>query len=379
MSRPKRVCFVIGTRPEAIKTWPVIDHLLSREDFEVQVLLTGQHREMLHQVVELLGIPVTLDLDVMTANQTLESLTSVLSERVAAGLAELSPDCVIVQGDTTTVLVGALASFYANIPVGHLEAGLRSGHIRHPFPEEMNRRLVSVLADFHFAPTETARRALLAENVPDDRVWVTGNSGIDALRLMSERLDQHPADPDLAEAIDGCGKRIIAVTVHRRENHPFMADVARALVRILELHEDVEIIFPVHMSPAVRGSFSPILGQCDRCRLLDPLNYADFVRLMKASYLVLTDSGGVQEEAPWLGKPVLVTRRVTERPEAVEAGAVRIIGENPERIIESVSELLADQGVYREMARAVSPYGDGFASRRVADILQQQLGDHGSG
>ena len=412
---------MIGTRPEAIKVWPLVVELQGRDDFEVQVLLSGQHRELLHQAVELLKLPVTADLEVMQHDQTLEGLTARLVERIGAALAKLRPDCVIVQGDTTTVFIAALAAFYAQIPVGHLEAGLRTDNIRHPFPEEMNRRLTSVLADWHFAPTETARAALLRAGVPDERIWVTGNSVIDALRLMTGRLDEYPVDPQLETALAGTAfgggidesaasaraeprgsgdstsargeacrsvdptsaraeprgsggsERIIAVTVHRRENQPFMRGIAEAFARILREHTEARIVFPVHLSPAVRAAFMPVLANQPRCHLLEPLDYANFVRLLTRCHIVLSDSGGVQEEAPYLGKPVLVMRRVTERPEAVEAGTVRIVGEQPDAIVAAVAQLLTDSAAYEAMARAVSPYGDGHACPRIAEILAGQL------
>ena len=397
---------MIGTRPEAIKVWPLVVELQAREAFEVQVLLTGQHRELLHQAVELLHLPISADLDVMQPNQSLEGLTARLVERIGEALAKLQPDCVIVQGDTTTVFIAALAAFYAQIPVGHLEAGLRTDNLRHPFPEEMNRRLTSVLADWHFAPTEIARAALRREGVPDERIWVTGNSVIDALRLMTEQLDEYPVDPQLQSALAGAtlegdatesgvsarakarGSRersvsaraeargsggIIAVTVHRRENQPFMRGIAKAFARILRQHTEARIVFPVHLSPAVREAFVPVLADQPRCHLLEPLDYANFVRLLTRCHLVLTDSGGVQEEAPYLGKPVLVMRRITERPEAVEAGTVKIIGEQPDAIVEAVSHLLTDAAAYQAMAHAVSPYGDGHACPRIAEILVAEL------
>ena len=370
-----KICFVIGTRPEAIKVWPLVVELQAREAFEVQVLLSGQHRELLHQAVELLKLPVSADLDVMQPNQSLESLTARLIERIGEALKKLQPDCIIVQGDTTTVFIAALAAFYAQIPVGHLEAGLRTDNIRHPFPEEMNRRLTSVLADWHFAPTETARTALRREGVPDERIWVTGNSVIDALRLMTEQLDEYPVDPQLGDVLadTDAADRIIAVTVHRRENQPFMRGIAEAFARILREHTQARIVFPVHLSPAVREAFMPVLADQPRCHLLEPLDYANFVRLLTRCHIVLSDSGGVQEEAPYLGKPVLVMRRVTERPEAVEAGTVRIVGEQPDAIVAAVSQLLTDSAAYESMARAVSPYGDGHACPRIAEILAAEL------
>ncbi len=375
MARRKRICFVIGTRPEAIKTWPVIEYFLRDDSFEVQTLLTGQHRELLHQMVELLKIPVTADLAVMREGQSLDALTSILCSTISVGLDQLKPDCVVVQGDTTTVFVAALAAFYLNVPVAHLEAGLRSHDLRHPFPEEMNRKLATVLSALHFAPTDRARNCLLEESVPADRIWVTGNSGIDALRLMTERLDRFPVDPVLGSVLDAKPKRLIAVTVHRRENYPFVAGIAHAIAQILKTHKDVEVVLPVHLSPAVRDTVRPILRGADRCHLLEPLDYANFVRLLGACDLVLTDSGGVQEEAPHLGKPTLVVRRTTERPEAVDAGCVRLVGEESDRIIAGVNELLTDEAVYRQMAQSINPYGDGHTSERVADVLREHVGE----
>jgi UDP-N-acetylglucosamine 2-epimerase (non-hydrolysing) len=373
MSDRPKVCVLIGTRPEAIKTWPVIAELQASGRFEVQVVLTGQHQELLHQAVELLGLPVTMDLAVMTYNQSLDGLTATLSTRIAEALRMLSPDWVLVQGDTTTVFVGALMAFYAGIPVGHIEAGLRSDDVRHPFPEEMNRRLCSVLADVHFAPTERARAALAAENIPAQRIHVTGNTGIDALRMMQAQVEQRPVEPALDAALAACaGQRIIAVTVHRRENRPFMRDIAHALADILDAHPEASIIFPAHLAPAVQQSFTPVLGSHDRCHLLAPMDYANFVRLLSAADLVLTDSGGIQEEAPYLGKPVLVMRRTTERPEAVEAGAVRLVGEQPDAIRSAVVELLTDRDLYARMAQPRTPYGDGFAAGRIVEVLQRE-------
>jgi len=373
MKTKHRVCFILGTRPEVIKCWPVIRHLQTLETFDVQTILTGQHRELLHQAVRLLKVPVTADLNVMTPGQTLEGLTSVLCQKIAGALRELSPDCVVVQGDTTSVFVGALTAYYAGIRVGHIEAGLRTDNVRHPFPEEMNRRLTAHLAHFHFAPTETARTALLRENVPADRIWVTGNTGIDALRIISKRLDEYAVDAALERALKESPQRIIAVTVHRRENRGAMEGIARALLTITQTCDDVSIIFPVHLAPAVREAFMPVLRGRLRCHLIEPLDYPNFVRLLTRSHLVLTDSGGVQEEGPYLGKPVLVMRRTTERPEAAEAGTVRLIGQQPNDIVEAVSVVLKDPATYAAMARAVSPYGDGHASQRIAMVLEKNF------
>ncbi len=378
MGKPIRICFVFGTRPEAIKVAPVIANLGACKAFEVITVLTGQHREMLDQVVDVFGIPVTHDLDVMQPEQTLSGLTSVLCERVGEVLRRESPDCVVVQGDTTSCFVGGLAAFYHGIPVAHLEAGLRTNDVRQPFPEEMNRRLVGRLATVHFAPTESARENLLRENVADNRIWVVGNSGIDALRIVSERPNLEPEGP-LADALSQCAGTVIAVTSHRRENMPFMSGIAEAIRELAEI-EKVDVVFPVHLSPKVRGAVLPILERVARCHLLEPLAYDQFVAMMKRSDILLTDSGGVQEEAPYLGKPVLVIRRKTERPEAVDAGTVRLVGENRTSIVSATRELIHDAELRARMSRAINPYGDGHTSERVARILLEYLdGEGGAG
>lgn len=378
MSRPARICFVLGTRPEVIKCWPVIRLLRGRPDFEVSVVLTGQHRHLLDQAVRLLKVPVDVDLDVMQPDQSLEELTAALCHRLSGALRELSPDCVLVQGDTSSVFLAALSAFYLDVPVGHIEAGLRSGDVRHPFPEEMNRRLTAQLARLHFAPTAAARAALLREGVAAERIDVTGNTGIDALRLIREDLDAYPVDAGLnaalaAAAASSPSPRIIAVTVHRRENRASMTGIAEALRTIVQRHDDVSVVFPVHPGPAVRAAFLPKLAEMSRCHLIEPLDYANFVRLLTRCHFVLTDSGGVQEEAPYLGKPVLVMRRTTERPEAAAAGAARLIGEQPGEIVEAARNLLTDGAAYQHMARPVSPYGDGHASERIADRLRREF------
>lgn len=367
-----KICFVFGTRPEAIKVAPVIGHLSSLDTCDVVTILTAQHREMLDQVVRVFDIPVTHDLNVMKPSQSLSSLTGVLCDRIAAVLERERPDCVIVQGDTTSCFVGALAAFYQEIPVGHLEAGLRTHDIRQPFPEEMNRRLVGSLATFHFAPTEGARSNLLNENVPNERIWVTGNSGVDALRIISEREDLMPAGP-LADVLSRCDGRILTVTSHRRENLPFMAGIASAIRRLVEADPALHVVFPVHLSPRVREAVGPVLGEAERCHLLEPLPYDQFVGLMKRSDVLLTDSGGIQEEAPYLGKPVLVLRRKSERPEAIEAGTVKLVGDVEETIFERTLALLNDPEERARMSRRINPYGDGHTSERVAEVLFREL------
>jgi len=351
---------------------PLIRHLSSLDWCDVVTLLTAQHREMLDQVVRVFDIPVTHDLNVMKPSQSLSSLTGVLCDAIAGVLERERPDCVLVQGDTTSCFVGALAAFYQEIPVGHLEAGLRTHDIRQPFPEEMNRRLVGSLATFHFAPTETGRSNLLKENVPDERIWVTGNSGVDALRIISERENLIPPGP-LADVLSRCDGRIVTVTSHRRENIPFMTGIASAIRRLVQADPTLHAIFPVHLSPRVRQAVGPVLGETERCHLLEPLPYDQFVGLMKRSHVLLTDSGGIQEEAPYLGKPVLVLRRKSERPEAVEAGTVKLVGDVEQTIFERTLALLNDPQELARMSRRINPYGDGHTSERVAEILLREL------
>jgi UDP-N-acetylglucosamine 2-epimerase (non-hydrolysing) len=369
---PFKIAFVFGTRPEAIKMAPVITHMGTLDAFDITTILTGQHREMLDQVVRVFDIPVTRDLNVMRENQSLPELTANLCAAVGAALTDIRPDCVIVQGDTTSCFVGALAAHYEKIPVAHLEAGLRTGDKWRPFPEEMNRRMVAALADFHFAPTDGARQNLLAEGVPESIVWVTGNSGVDALRLINERQGI-VAQPDLDAAIRKCQGPVIAVTTHRRENVPFMSGIAAAIHELLEADPRLSVIFPVHLSPKVRNAVVPILADADRCHLIDPLPYDQFVLLLRRCDIILTDSGGVQEEAPYLGKPILVMRRATERPEAVNAGTVKLVGEDQNAIFDNTLTLLNDPDRRAEMSKAANPYGDGHTSERVADILIERL------
>jgi UDP-N-acetylglucosamine 2-epimerase (non-hydrolysing) len=371
-SKPFKISFVFGTRPEAIKVAPVIHHLISRDEFDVVTVLTGQHREMLDQVVEVFNLPVDHDLNVMTPDQSLESLTAKLCNGVGRVLAEERPDCVIVQGDTTSCLGGALVGFYHRIPVAHLEAGLRTNDPSQPFPEEINRRLVSPLTTYHFAPTQTARENLLRENVPDHRIWVTGNSGIDALRIVSERPDLAPKGA-LADALAQCNGTLIAVTSHRRENLPFMNGIASAVYELVSADSNLHVIFPVHLSPKVRQAVMPILADAERCHLLEPLAYDQFVCLMKRADIILSDSGGIQEEAPYLHKPVLVMRRTTERPEGVAAGTLKLVGDDQSMVFDQTLSLLNDKQERARMSSAANPFGDGHTSERVADILAEQL------
>ncbi|HXF47471.1 MAG TPA: UDP-N-acetylglucosamine 2-epimerase (non-hydrolyzing) [Burkholderiaceae bacterium] len=366
MSKRTIVC-VIGTRPEAIKMAPIV-HTLRREEWaRPYVLLTAQHRELLDQVMRLFGLGADADLNIMRPNQQLPRLTAQLIEALDTALEAARPDAVLAQGDTTTVFCTALAAFYRRVPFGHVEAGLRTGDLYYPFPEEANRVLASRLARWHFAPTETARRNLLREGIPDGAIHVTGNTVIDALLAVAPRA----RGVDLSWA---AGRRLILLTAHRRENFGApMESAFRAVREIVDRFEDVAVLYPVHPNPNVKALAERILGGHPRIRLVAPLEYEAFVAAMKAAYLVLTDSGGVQEEAPALGKPVLVLRNETERPEAVEAGVVRLVGTERQSIVTEMSRLLSDRESFARMARGASPYGDGRASTRIALVLARAL------
>ncbi|WP_242414303.1 non-hydrolyzing UDP-N-acetylglucosamine 2-epimerase [Sphingomonas panni] len=369
--RVQRILVIFGTRPEAIKLFPLIQRLRAHPGFDTRVVVTAQHREMLDQVMEFAGIAPDIDLNIMTAGQSLDGLTARLLDALGPVFDAEQPDRVIVQGDTATAMVAALAAYYRKVPVAHVEAGLRSHDIYHPWPEEVNRKIVGSIADLHFAPTQTAADALLAENVPADRVLVTGNTVIDALHMARERI---AADPERTQALDTladrfAGKRVVLVTTHRRENFGGgMENIARAIARIAE-REDVGVIFPVHPNPQVRAPMEAILGDNPRVAMIAPQDYPHFVRLLDLCHLVLTDSGGVQEEAPGLGKPVLVMRETTERPEGVMAGTAKLIGSDEDRIVAEVGTLLDAPHAYAAMARAHNPFGDGHASARIVETL----------
>lgn len=365
----KKICMVFGTRPEAIKMAPVIKELQKAGDcFSLRVVVTAQHREMLDQVLDLFGIRADYDLNIMQPGQSLPDLACRILSRLTPVFARERPDLVMVHGDTATTFLGALAAFYLQIPVAHVEAGLRTYRPYSPFPEEMNRRLTGALAAYHFAPTRTAAENLLAERVPPAAVMVTGNTVIDALLAVAAR-------PDLkiprAVADIPAGEKVILVTTHRRENlgEP-LRRIYSALRLLLADFPGLWVVFPVHRNPLVRKAAKEILGDLSRVRLLPPLEYGSFVALMRRADLVLTDSGGIQEEAPALGKPVLVLRDTTERPEAVRAGTVRLVGLDEEKIRAEVRRLLLDEAAYREMAQAVNPYGDGRAAERICAFLQ---------
>ncbi|MBB6424390.1 non-hydrolyzing UDP-N-acetylglucosamine 2-epimerase [Sphingopyxis sp. JAI128] len=366
-----KIMTVFGTRPEAIKMFPVVHALYEQSGMDVRVCVTAQHREMLDQVLDIARIKPDIDLDVMQADQSLDSLLARVVMGLGAAFDIEKPDRILVHGDTLTTMAATLAAYFRKIPVGHVEAGLRSGNIYHPWPEEVNRKVAGAVADLHFAPTETAAAALRAENVSADRIHITGNTVIDALLATTARIEEEPA---LAAGLDPlierfAGKRIIAITSHRRENFgEGMKAIADAIAAIAA-RDDVAIIFPAHPNPNVRGAMEPILAGLDNVALIDPLDYPHFVRLLATSELVLTDSGGVQEEAPSLGKPVLVMRETTERPEGVEAGTARLVGTDKARIVSEIFKLLDDKDAYSAMARAHNPFGDGTAAKQIAEIV----------
>ena len=368
-----KVLTVFGTRPEAIKLAPVILEMEKHRDkVRSRVCVTAQHREMLDQVLSLFGITPDVDLNLMRPGQQLPELTARVITGVSEVLQQERPDVVLIQGDTTTVMATALAAFYHKIPVGHVEAGLRSYDRYSPFPEEINRRIASVVATYHFAPTETARQALLREGVKEESVYLTGNTVIDALHMIINRPMPLEAKRLLSRAgvCDTSRRKLILVTAHRRENfgRPF-EEICNGLRMLVERNPDVVVLYPVHMNPNVREPVYRILGSVERVILAEPVEYDVMVHLMNASYLVLTDSGGIQEEAPALGKPVLVMRRETERPEAVESGTAKLVGPDARRIVEETERLLYDKQAYDSMAHAVSPYGDGHAAERIVRIL----------
>lgn len=369
-----KVMTVFGTRPEAIKMCPLVLEMRKYPDeIEPLVAVTAQHREMLDQVLHLFGITPDYDLNIMSAGQTLYDVTEKALRGLQKVLEEARPDLVLVHGDTTTTFAGALAAFYAQIPVGHVEAGLRTGNKYSPFPEEMNRKLTGALADYHFAPTATSKANLLRENVPEAKITVTGNTVIDALKT-TVKPDYRFDDDNLHEVLDR-GKRLILMTTHRRENlgEP-MRHVYKALCEVLRTHDDVEAIFPVHKNPKVRQIVNEELGHLPQVHLIEPLDYQPFANLMARVDVVLTDSGGIQEEAPALGKPVLVLRDTTERPEAVTAGTVKLIGTAYEDVLRETNLLLDNPEHYRAMAEAVNPYGDGEACARIVNRILREFG-----
>jgi len=370
----QHVALVFGTRPEAIKLFPVIYALRERTSLRISVLVTGQHRAMLDQVLAVADIRPDIDLNIMVPNQSLDGLTARLLLAIGEAFDADRPDFVIVQGDTTSAMVASLAAFYRKIPVAHVEAGLRTGNIYSPWPEEINRRIISPIASLHFAPTKLAAANLTSENVDPVGIHITGNTGIDALLLTKSRID------GLGELTSGVRKvmapfhsqRIILVTAHRRENFDGgLANIAQA-IKTLSLRDDVAVVFPVHPNPHVRKVIDATLRGSNKIVLLDPLEYVPFVYLMSVATLILTDSGGIQEEAPSLGKPVLVLRDTTERPEGIEAGTAKLVGTNAKRIVSETERLLDDRRHYEAMSGAINPYGDGRASERIASVINVQ-------
>lgn len=376
MAEPlKKVIVVFGTRPEAIKLFPLIHALRSSPQLATVVCVTAQHREMLDQILEFSGIIPDIDLNLMQPGQSLDALTARLLTGLGTVFDQEAPDRVIVQGDTATAMVAALAAYYRKIPVSHVEAGLRSHDIYQPWPEEVNRKVVGSIADQHFAPTATAAEALASENVSPATIHNVGNTVIDALHEATRRL---AAEPHRTASLDGLAarfatRRIVLVTSHRRENFGGgMENIARA-VRRIAARDDVAVIFPVHPNPNVRQVMNAVLADIANAAMIEPQDYPHFVRLLSMCHLVLTDSGGVQEEAPGLGKPVLVMRETTERPEGVEAGTARLIGTNEDRIVAEVFALLDDQAMYDAMARAHNPYGDGHSSARIVEVITREF------
>ncbi|NML92290.1 UDP-N-acetylglucosamine 2-epimerase (non-hydrolyzing) [Novosphingobium sp. TW-4] len=371
-----KVLIVFGTRPEAIKMAPLVRALSGTAGFETRVCVTAQHREMLDQVLAIFDIVPHYDLDIMKPGQTLSGITSAILNRMAEPLADFRPDIVLVHGDTSTTFATTLTCFYQQIPVGHVEAGLRTGNLYSPWPEEANRKLTGALASLHFAPTERSRDNLLAENVSAADIHVTGNTVIDALLIIKNRLE---ADAALAAQASSRfsgllreNARSVLITGHRRENFgDGFERICEAISQLAARHPDVDFVYPVHLNPQVRDPVGRILAGKGNVHLIEPQEYVPFVSLMARSHLILTDSGGIQEEAPALGKPVLVMRETTERPEAVGAGTVRLVGTSIDQIVDGVSELLEDEDIYRRMAFAHNPYGDGQACERIRKVLEQ--------
>ena len=362
----KKITVVFGTRPEAIKMCPLVNELKYRSNIKVIVCVTGQHREMLKMVLDTFKVVPDYDLDIMKSQQTLFDVTMSILSRIKNVLQEERPDIVLVHGDTTTTFVTALACFYLQIPVGHVEAGLRTYNLNSPFPEEFNRQAVGIIAKYHFAPTELAKRNLLREGKEEKSIFVTGNTGIDALKTTVIE-NYHHEQLEWAK-----GSRLIILTAHRRENlGESMHHMFRAIRRIVDETPDIKVLYPIHMNPLVRETAALYLGGCERIRIIDPLDVLDFHNFLARSYLILTDSGGIQEEAPSLGKPVLVMRDTTERPEGVEAGTLKLVGTNEDTIYQAIKLLLNNKEEYEKMSKASNPYGDGFASTRIADVLSE--------
>lgn len=364
----KKIMLVFGTRPEAIKMCPLVNELKKHEELETFVCVTGQHRQMLDQVLHAFQIEPDYDLDIMKQGQTLSDITTRVLQGLEEVIKKVKPDIVLVHGDTTTTFAGALAAFYNQVAIGHVEAGLRTYNKYSPFPEEANRQFVGVVSDMNFAPTQKSRDNLLKEGKKEETIIVTGNTAIDALKTTVREDYQH-------EIIDWIGSdRMIMLTAHRRENlgEP-MRHMFKAIKRIIEKHEDIKVVYPVHLNPIVVQTAEEIFGDCDRVKLIKPLEVLDFHNLLNKSYLILTDSGGIQEEAPSLGKPVIVLRDTTERPEGIEAGTLKLAGTDEEVIFSMIDELLSDEEEYARMSHASNPYGDGHASERIVDAIIEKF------
>lgn len=356
---------VFGTRPEAIKMCPLVNELKTRKNIETVVCVTGQHRQMLDMVLDTFNVVPDYDLSIMKAGQTLFDITTNILNRIGDVLDEVKPDVVLVHGDTSTTFVTALACFYKQIVVGHVEAGLRTYNVYSPYPEEFNRQAVSIISKYNFAPTELSKANLVKEGKNEETIYITGNTAIDALKTTVREDYTHP-ELEWAE-----GSRLIMITAHRRENlgEP-MHSMFRAIRRVMDEHPDVKAIYPIHMNPVVRQAADEELSGCDRIRIIEPLEVVDFHNFLSRSYMILTDSGGIQEEAPSLGKPVLVMRDTTERPEGIKAGTLKLVGTDEEVIYENFRLLLEDEDAYKAMSQASNPYGDGLACKRIADILE---------
>lgn len=364
----KKIMLIFGTRPEAIKMCPVVQELKKRNNFQIVVCVSGQHREMLQQVLDVFEIVPDYSLSIMKKNQTLFDITVSVLEQIKIILQKENPDVVLVHGDTTTAYASALACFYLNIPVGHVEAGLRTYNIYSPYPEEFNRQSISIISKYNFAPTENAREHLLKEGKPAESIFVTGNTAIDALKTTVKSDYFHE---ELNWAKDS---RLILLTAHRRENiGESMHSMFRAIRRIIDDFEDIKVIYPIHLNPIVRSIADEEFKDCSRIHIIEPLNVLDFHNFMNAAYMILTDSGGIQEEAPSLGKPVLVLRDTTERPEGIKAGTLRLAGTSEENIYNECKTLLTDENLYKKMTTVSNPYGDGNARIRIADILTREL------
>ena len=364
----KKVMLVFGTRPEAIKMCPLVNELKTRKNLKTIVCVTGQHRQMLDQVLIAFGVVPDYDLSIMKDRQTLFDVTVNILEKVREVLEDAKPDIVLVHGDTSTTFVTALACFYLQIPVGHVEAGLRTYDIYSPYPEEFNRQAVGIISQYNFAPTELAKQNLINEGKKADTIYVTGNTAIDALKTTVREDYSHP------ELEWAKGSRLIMITAHRRENlgEP-MKNMFRAIKRVMDEHPDVKAIYPIHMNPLVRETADEILGGDSRIRIIEPLDVLDFHNFLSRSFLILTDSGGIQEEAPTLGKPVLVMRDTTERPEGIAAGTLKLVGTEEETIYKEFNKLLDDEEEYTKMSEASNPYGDGFACKRIAEIIEKDF------